>query len=118
VGFLGKLSGKGGPQEPPPPEQAVIVSFRYGQGSLDPLTALEDRLEQAIERAPVGEYDGNEVAVDGSGGTLYMYGPSADKLFEVVRPILEKTPFMTGATACLRHGPPEDGVRETKVALR
>ncbi len=75
-------------------EHAVIVEFHYGQSDLNPLFSLEDRLRTAIESAGCGEYDGHEIAMDGSDGTLYMYGPNADKLFEVVEPILRAGPFM------------------------
>jgi hypothetical protein len=98
-------------------EQAVIVHFAYGSTDLGRLFELEQRLEAAISAARVGEYDGNEVAVDGSDGFLYMYGPDADKLFEVVRPILEKTAFMRGAEVRKRYGPPQDGVRESVVKI-
>jgi hypothetical protein len=94
------------------PEHAVIVHFTYGSTDLGRLFELEERLESAISAAGVGEYDGNEVAVDGSDGYLYMYGPDADKLFEIIRPILERTSFMRGAEVRKRYGPPSDGVRE------
>jgi hypothetical protein len=101
-----------------PVEHAVIVKFAYiGSTDLDPLFALETQLESAITTAQAGEYDGNEVAVDGSDGTLYMYGPDADKLFAVIRPVLEACSFMKGAAVKLRYGPPADGVRETTVQL-
>lgn len=98
-------------------EHAVIVRFAYGSTDLGPLFDLEQQLESAIEAEEVGEYDGNEVAVDGRDGSLYMYGPDADKLFAVVRPILESVPFMTGAVVHVRYGPPADGVREVEVRL-
>ena len=100
-----------------PPEHAVLVQFAYGSTDLSRLFALEDRLEAAIDAVRAGEFDGNEVATDGSDGTLYMYGPDADTLFAVVRPILEATDFMLGARVRLRYGPPEDGVREVEVIL-
>ena len=98
-------------------EHAVVVHFTYGSTDLSRLFALEDRLEAALTEAKVGEYDGNEVAVDGSDGYLYMYGPNADALFKVVRPILEATDFMRGASVTLRYGPPEKGVKETEVKI-
>jgi len=99
------------------PEHAVIVHFTYGSTDLSRLFELENKLEAAIEEAKIGEYDGNDVAVDGSDGYLYMYGTNADTLFEVVRPILEATEFMKGAKAKLRYGPPADGVREVEVEI-
>jgi hypothetical protein len=86
------------------PEQAVIVEFQYGSTDLEPLFELEDKLAAAIEGKGVGEYDGNEIAVDGSDGSLYMYGPDAAHLAEIVRPVLEGCPFMKGARIRIRRG--------------
>lgn len=98
-------------------EHAVIVHFNYGSTDLQPLFALEEKLERTISSAGVGEFDGNEIATDGSDGYLYMYGPDADKLFETVRPALESATFMKGAVVKKRYGPPEDGVRESVVKI-
>ena len=105
------------PMNSTPPEHAVIVHFTYGSTNLQPLFALEDKMEQAIAAADVGEFDGDEIAIDGSDGSLYMYGPDADKLFEIVRPLLESEKFMHGAKAIKRYGPPEAGVHETTVII-
>jgi hypothetical protein len=101
----------------PAPEQAVIVSFSYGSTDLSRLFELESKLETAISDAKAGEYDGNEIAVDGSDGVLYMYGRDADRLFQVVEPILRATPFMNGAKVTVRYGPPADGVREKEFTI-
>ncbi|MCC2616070.1 hypothetical protein LJ739_07440 [Aestuariibacter halophilus] len=99
-------------------EQAVIVHFyNYGSKDLTRLFALEDKLEKAITKSGVGEYDGNEIAVDGSDGFLYMYGPDADRLFLVVKPILEETPFTKGADVTKRYGPPESSTKEAHVII-
>ena len=117
MGFFSKLSCEDGSNDVSGSEQAVIVHFNYGQTDLDPLFAIERQLEKAVTEADVGEYDGNEVATDGSDGYLYMYGPDADALFAVVRPILESVPFMKGSVAHLRYGPPEDGVPEVEITI-
>ena len=98
-------------------EHAVIIHFKYGSTNLKHLHKMEDKLEKAIKKAKAGEYDGHEIAVDGSDGFLYMYGPDADNLFSVVESILKKTDFMAGAEVVKRYGPPEDGVRETKLRI-
>lgn len=98
-------------------EHAVIVSFEYGSTDLEPLFELEEQLEALIEAAGVGEYDGNEVAVDGSDGRLYMYGPDADALFAAVKGALDSAACIKNAVAVLRYGPPEDGVREVSKAI-
>ncbi len=98
-------------------DHAVIVHFQYGSTDLTRLFELEKKLEATISQAAVGEYDGNDVAADGSDGTLYMYGPDADRLFETVRPVLEATDFTRDAKVRLRYGPPEDGVKEIDIDL-
>jgi hypothetical protein len=76
------------------PEQAVIVHFDYGSADWKPFFAFEKILEDAINKSGAGDYDGNELAVDGSDGSLYMYGPDADKLLAVAKPILLSTSLL------------------------
>ncbi len=116
MGFFSRLFGNK-TQDSSSGDHAVIVHFDYGSTDLAPLFALEEQLEQAINDAGVGEFDGNEVAVDGSDGSLYMYGPDADRLFATVRPVLERSTAIRNAVATVRYGPPRDDVRSTKVPL-
>jgi hypothetical protein len=117
VNILKKIFGNR--QVPPQkaPEHAVIVHFFYGKTDLEPIFILGDTLELAVTKAGAGEYDGNEIAEDGSDGYLYLYGPDADQLFAIVRPILESADFIANATVTLRYGPPASGVtiREVKI---
>ena len=100
------------------PEHAVIVNFDYGNSTdLTRLFNLEEDLESALDGGLIGEYDGNEIATDGSDGFLYLYGPDADALYNYIRPILLRHPFTNGARIKLRYGPPEDGVRVVKFIL-
>ncbi len=115
MGFLSKLLGK--KEDEPPPEHAVLVYFAYGTTDLSALFELEARLGDVLAEHSVGELDGNEVAVDGSDGTLFMYGPDADALFAAVRPTLEAAAFMKGARVILRYGPPADNVKELELVL-
>ena len=76
-------------------EQALIITIPLQSGKTGNaeernkrLYALEDQLIVAIKESGAGEYDGNEI---GEGVfTIYIYGPSAERLFSVVRPILNK----------------------------
>jgi hypothetical protein len=118
MSVFSKLFGKAEkPASAAAPEHAVIVHFDYGSTNLQPIFALERELEEAIVAARAGEYDGNEVAVSGKDGCLYMYGPDADRLFAVVKPILDACTFTSKARIKLRYGPPKDGVRESNVQL-
>ena len=98
-------------------EQAVIITFNYGIEELDELSVLEAKLRNAIELKQVGEYDGHEIAMDSSDGTLFMYGPNAEALFKCIKAILDETAFMRGAVAQLRFGPPSDNVKEIEIEL-
>ena len=98
-------------------EQAVIIRFDYGSKDLARLFELEGQLEAALAKQPVGDLDGNEVAVDGSDGLLYLHGPDADELFEAIQPVLASTDAIRNAVATLRYGPPEDGVRRRVVRI-
>jgi|ERR1700730_3203459 len=116
MGMFAKLFGKESAPPPKPVEHAVVVKFDYiGSTDLTLLFDLETKLEAAIEAAKVGELDGNEVATDGSDGTLFMYGPDADRLFEIVKPVLELCSFMHGARITLRYGSP--GANQRQLVL-
>ena len=89
-------------------EHAVIVHFEYGTTDLSNLFALEDELIEAVETAGVGEYDGHEIALDGSDGYYYLYGPDADALFSAIRPILMTTDLIKNPEVVLRYGRADD----------
>lgn len=96
---------------------AIVIKFEYGSTDLEPLFELEDQLEAVLDGSDLGEYDGHEIAVDGSDGLLYLYGPDADALYNKVKPTLLASTAIRSAVATLRYGPPEDGVREITVAV-
>jgi hypothetical protein len=98
-------------------EHAVIAYFDYAADTLDALYDVEEQLEAALNAAGVGEFDGNEIAVDLSAGSLYMYGPDADVLFRVVRPILAGAACLRNTRVTLRFGPPEEDVPERVEVL-
>ena len=77
---------------------------------------LADMLRDAIDDQGVGEFDGE--AWGGGLCVLYMYGPDADQLFDVVAPILKEAPLARGSYAIKQYGVPEDlSAREVRVDL-
>ena len=101
-----------------PEEHGVIIRFDYGTTDLSQLFELEDALEEALQHSDVGEYDGHEIAVDGSDGLLFLYGPSADALFAHIKHALLANAQISNVQATLRYGPPEDGVKEVLVHVK
>lgn len=102
-------------------EQAVLVFLR-GSGLPDhvyeefDVATLEDSLIQAIDSAGVGEFDGNEFGPDEV--VLYMYGPDAEALWEVIKPIIEAYPLCQGARIQIRPGGPDVSGREVSLSMK
>jgi hypothetical protein len=86
-------------------DQSVIIHFfNYGREELDDLFQLEAILRVVVDKAGIGQYDGHEIAIDGSDGFLFMYGPDADTLYSAVKPILQKIDYMKGAEVRKQYG--------------
>jgi hypothetical protein len=88
-------------------EEALLVEIKLadeGFGSPEEqksLSALATRLMSAI--AEIGEFDGDEF---GRGQcTMYLYGESADRLFEAAYPVLKDYPAEPGSRVIRRYGP-------------
>ena len=100
-------------------EQAVIVNIRLTSGDMgNPeerkrIAALEQQLAAAITKARAGDFDGDEF---GNGFcTIYMYSPSAARLFTVVQPVLKTFRAPTGSYLIKRYGKP--GAKQERVEI-
>ncbi len=86
-----------------PPEQALLLRIilsgdEYGtEEERAWCYALEEELEQALENAGAGMLDGDEFG-DGR-CDVYMYGPDANRMWDVVAPILTTKSFKSGSYA-------------------
>lgn len=100
-------------------EQALIVTIPLHSGDMGSaeerkrIFTLEDQLTRAVRESGTGEFDGNEFG--GGVCTLYMYGPSADRLFSVARPILRRFRPPTGSYLVKRYGKP--GSKQDRLAI-
>ncbi|WP_317445394.1 hypothetical protein [Streptomyces collinus] len=89
------------------PEEAVIAHYRLSDnkyGSRAERGAIYDAeraMAAAVEKAGVGEVDGNEFG--GGEAVLYAYGKDAEALFRVMEPTLRGLPFRP-AHVVLRQG--------------
>jgi hypothetical protein len=107
-------------------QQALIFYFKdiadradeVGLEDLDALIALQEQLAQAIEPHGFGEVDGNEIAMDGSEGSLYAYGPDARAMLQAALPVVCRSPLAAGGHVYLRYGDIDDaGVVEETFLL-
>lgn len=85
-------------------KQLVYINFYYGYQELDELHNLESKLRILLFDKGIGELDGHEINMDGSDGTLFLYGNNAEELFKTIEPLLLQTPFMKKAEVYLRFG--------------
>jgi hypothetical protein len=83
-------------------EQALIVYIRLKDEKFgtpeerNTIYALEDEMIRVVEKSGAGEYDGNEI---GEGFfTMYLYGVSASRLWEVTSPVLNQ--FQASSGSC------------------
>ncbi|MFF2205901.1 hypothetical protein [Streptomyces sp. NPDC058145] len=89
------------------PEEAVIAHYRlsdskYGsRAERNAIYNAERAMAAAVEKAGVGEVDGNEFG--GGEAVLYAYGKDAEPLFKVMEPTLRGLPFRP-AHVVLRQG--------------
>lgn len=100
-------------------EQAVLVYLKLPSGEVasdeefQTFSQFEDVLAEKISAAGAGEFDGNEIG--GGYWTLFMYGPSADRLFDTISADLLARSSVPGSYAVKRYGKP--GATETRIPL-
>ena len=105
MGLLSRLFGSGDKSKNGPPKQEVEVFFAYGSTNFQYVYALGDQLHIAVSEAKAGEYDGHEIASDGSECKFFLVGPDAEAIFRVIAPVLEASPLTRGAVITLLFGP-------------
>ncbi len=100
-------------------QEAVLIYFALGfkpngdRFQFDDMVDLEDKLIAVIERDSAGESDGHEIGQ--ADGTIFTYGPDADRLYKAMESVLQVHPLCRGGRAVLRKGGP--GSPETVMQL-
>jgi len=79
---------------------------------IDDLSTLEDDVQEALGAA--GEVDGHDVGP--TDATVYCYGENADQMFELIKPVLERSSLASKALVTLRYGGP-DSADQRQVKL-
>ncbi len=84
--------------------QMLVVQFFYGIDNTLLLHQMEDELISELSKNQVGEYHGYDLSSDMGEGYIFIIGESAEKLFDVSKPIMEKYYFMDKSLATMRVG--------------
>ena len=119
MSFLSRLLGQPEKANLPAPH-AVVVTFNIADIDMEStgyedseLCELDDKLTEALADADAGEFWENEFRAD---SVLSTYtGPDADRMFQVVRPVLRASPLGRKARVTLRQG--AQGATETEVSI-
>lgn len=99
-------------------DHAVLVHLKLSSGEFgeeeerERIGQLGDRLDDLVQKADVGEFDGDEYG-DGE-CVLYFYGGNADKLYAAMEPTLLLSPLSPGGHAVKQYG---EGGRSKKVKI-
>lgn len=102
-------------------EQALIVTIPLGDGAdrnreeLRAMYVLEGELVNAIANSSAGKLGSVDIDIDEGTFTMYAYGSSAEKLFDVALPVLVRYELPPGSRAVKRYGKP--GAKEEVVSL-
>jgi hypothetical protein len=110
VDKLGRMISKPRSRSPALPKDCIAAYFKLSApnfGTIDEMNEIHTfagKLAEAIEASGLGVYDGDEFG-EGECG-LFMYGPDADRLFEVVYPLLSSWEKMRGGQIIKRYGEP------------
>ncbi|MET4633824.1 hypothetical protein [Kaistia defluvii] len=88
-------------------EQALIIHLPFANAAHPAerraMEELGEQLAHVITSNGLGEFDGDEW---GEGWYIFfMYGESADRLFDAVGPIVASSPLSRGGHAVRRYGP-------------
>jgi len=97
------------------PKDSVTVHFKLSDNKFgsreerDRVHQFSHELEALIQQCQVGEFDGDEFG--GGEGTLFMYGPDADLLFEAVSSALKNWEPLRGGHVIKSYGKSGRSVR-------
>jgi hypothetical protein len=75
----------------------VVIVMDYGSRDLTRLHQLEDELDIIAKQTNSGEFDGDEIAIDGRKATIYMKSVDTARLIEAIRPALKVHDFSRDA---------------------
>ena len=88
-------------------EHCMLLIFRPAP-SVDRLFEIEDLLIDLFRDGHVGEVDGNDISIDGTESTIYVYGPDAKTLYATAQDLRGADAELNTCHVYLRFGNADD----------
>jgi len=91
-------------------EQALIIDILKREVDVTPdaIETMIPEFDRVFQQKGLGEFDGEEIAVDGSHARLYFYGPDADAILVRLSDALKTNLSQYSVAAYLRYGDVND----------
>jgi hypothetical protein len=96
--------------------QHLVLYFKHGIQDIIPYSDFIQAIRPILERANLGEYLGDDMAIDGGDAEGIFAGPDARELHKFLLPEFAKLDFLRGGKVTLVFGPIDgEGEREEHV---
>ncbi|WP_420318716.1 hypothetical protein [Ekhidna sp.] len=100
-----------------PKDHSIVVYFEGWINSLEPIHRLSEELRELLDSNENASFDGHEIAMDGSHGTLYFYCEDSQVLWEIIKPTLTSASLIKCKKAILRAGKSGEADKETIIDI-
>jgi hypothetical protein len=87
----------------------LVIYFKHGIQDIVPYSDFISKYRISMAASGVGEYLGDDMAIDGGDAEGVFAGPSSKKLFEFIKQDLCALSFMRGAKVTLVFGDLDEG---------
>lgn len=98
--------------------QHVVLYFRHDIRDIIPFHDAVGQLRRLVSDTEIGEYLGDDMAIDGGDAEAVFSGADADLLYQTISPVLKELPFLQGAKVTLVYGPLNSGATERTFEFR
>lgn len=87
----------------------LVIDFRHGIRDVIPYSEFISKCRIAMAERGIGEYLGDDMAIDGGDAEAVFSGQSSKELFAFIKQDLCALPFMKGAKVTFVFGELEQG---------
>ncbi|WP_424961142.1 hypothetical protein [Ekhidna sp.] len=98
-------------------KQSIVVYFEGWINSLEPVHRLSEQFRELLSDNEEADFDGHEIAIDGSHGTLYFYCDDSKVLWKQIKSTLESADLLKCKQAILRLGRLEENAEQIIIDL-